>query len=252
MIALYIILGIIAFFVLLLSIRAKIHIEYKSGGDFILDASWAFLKFRILPASKKEKKPKKPKPEKPKEEPKEEEPAEEKPKEKKDNPVRIFYENERLAGFADLAQRFFDLLYRFGIRMGKCFIFDEAFLDLGVTGGDAAETALKYGKYCRSVFPAFGALCANCRVKAYNVNVYPDFVAPPGNKTEMIFTFAVIPRKMINTFVMFGVGVVFKVLLRFLKGARRKAAPDAGKAPGPQDNKAAAETNTDIPQNDNK
>ena len=247
MIALYIILGIIVFFVLLLSIRAKIHIEYKSGDKPIMSASWAFLKFSILPAEKKEKKPKKPKSEKPKEEKKPEE-QEEEPKEKKESPVKIFYENEQLAGFAELAQRFFELLYKFGIRMGKCFIFDEAFLDLGVTGSDAAETAVKYGKYCSSVFPAFGALCANCQVKDYNVNVYPDFVASPGNKTEMIFTFAVIPRKLINTFIMFGVGVVFKVLLRFLKGAKRKDAPSKDKAEPAQN--PDQDNNTDIPQTD--
>ena len=155
--------------------------EYKTGSDFIMSVKWAFLNIQILPAKKKEKKPKKPKP--PEEEkPEEEKPEEEKPKEKRDNPVKIFYENEKLAGFADLAQRFFDLLYKFGLRMGRCFIFDEAFLDLGVTGSDAADTAEKYGKYCRMVFPAFGALCANCKVNSYNVNVYPDFIAPPGNR----------------------------------------------------------------------
>ena len=205
--------------------------EYKTGGDFILTVKWAFIELKLLPAKKKEKKPKKPKP--PQEEkPKEEKPAEEKPKEKKDNPVKIFYENEKLAGFADLAQRFFNLLYKFGLRMGRCFIFDEAFLDLGITGSDSAETAEKYGKYCRMVFPAFGALCANCKVNDYNVNVYPDFIALPGNRIEMIFTFAVIPRKMINTVVMFGAGVVFKVGLRFLKGLKKRSPAPAAKNSG--------------------
>ncbi len=230
------------------------HVEYKSGGDFILTVKWAFISFQVLPAKKKEKKPKKPKP--PKEEKPKEEPAEEeKPKEPKDNPVKIFYENEKLAGFVDLAQRFFGLLYKFGLRMGRCFIFDEAFLDLGVTGSDAADTAEKYGKYCRTVFPAFGALCANCKVNSYNVNVYPDFIASPGNKTELIFTFAVIPRKMINTFVMFGVGAAFKVGLRFLRGAKKRSPAPAGKTPvKPSEPAKDTEPSTESSsvQNDNK
>ena len=53
MTALYIILGIIAFFVLILSIRITINGEFFD--EFKLDIKWLFLKIQILPAKKKDK-----------------------------------------------------------------------------------------------------------------------------------------------------------------------------------------------------
>ena len=54
--ALYIILGIIAFFVILLSIKFVVTVHYED--DVTLSVSWLFLKFGILPP-KENKKPKK-------------------------------------------------------------------------------------------------------------------------------------------------------------------------------------------------
>ena len=59
MTALYIILGIIAFFVLVLSIRITINAEFFD--EFKLDIKWMFLKIQILPAKKKDKPKKAPK-----------------------------------------------------------------------------------------------------------------------------------------------------------------------------------------------
>ena len=81
---LYVLLGIILFFVLLLSIRLTINAEYFD--EFKLSLSWLFIKINILPSENKDKpkKEKKPKEEKPKEEPSPETEPDE-PKEKKDN-----------------------------------------------------------------------------------------------------------------------------------------------------------------------
>ena len=57
MLALYIILGIIALIVLLLSVKVRIEAEYFDS--FKLRLRWLFLHFDIYPMQKKEKKPKK-------------------------------------------------------------------------------------------------------------------------------------------------------------------------------------------------
>lgn len=72
MIALYIILGIIAFIVVLLSIKITLVMDYDES--FICKVKWLFIKISLYPKPEKNKKPKKEKPkeEKPKEEDKKE------------------------------------------------------------------------------------------------------------------------------------------------------------------------------------
>ena len=72
MTALYIILGIIAFFLILLSVKVGVTVHYED--DVALTLKWLFLKFRILP--KDENKPEKEKKPKEKKEKKEEEKSE--------------------------------------------------------------------------------------------------------------------------------------------------------------------------------
>ena len=98
---LYVLLGIILFFVLLLSIRITINAEYFD--EFKLSLSLLFIKINILPSKNKDKpkKEKKPKDEKPKEEPSPETEPED-PKEKKDNIFVTFYNNQGFDGVVQL------------------------------------------------------------------------------------------------------------------------------------------------------
>ena len=75
MTALYIILGIIAFFIIVLSIPVVLDLEYTDAVR--CKVSWLFLKFTLYPFPEKKKKEKKPKEEKKEEKP--EEKKEEKP-----------------------------------------------------------------------------------------------------------------------------------------------------------------------------
>ena len=99
MTALYIILGIIAFFVLILSVRITLHGEYFD--EFKLDVSWLFLKINIFPLKKKAK----PKKEKAPKEKREEAPPKEEPQtetEKKENIFVKFYKNQGFDGVVKL------------------------------------------------------------------------------------------------------------------------------------------------------
>ena len=58
MTALYIILGIVMFFIILLSIPVVLDMTYTD--KFYLSVSWLFLKFKLLPHEEKEKKKKQP------------------------------------------------------------------------------------------------------------------------------------------------------------------------------------------------
>ena len=48
-------------------------------------------------------------------------------------------------------------------------------LALSVVGGDAADTAIKYGAVCAAVYPIFGFIDSKLDFKAKSIDVYADF-----------------------------------------------------------------------------
>ncbi len=237
LIALYIILGLIALIVLVLSVRAKVHVQYE--GSAVVDLQWLFLTIPLFPRPETEKKPKKKKEKKPEEEkPEEEKPEEEKPKKEKGgpNPIKQVLADEGFDGIWEILSRFAVLTDKFGNRFARSFIIHTMTLDLRVTGGDAAETAIEYGKWCRKIFPVAGCICSMCKVREYAVNVYPDFIAQPGVEPKLELTVGLIPRKVINSLVMYVVGIINRIGLRLVKDlihAIRHPAEPKAKTPKP-------------------
>ena len=95
MTALYIILGIILFFIAVLSIPVVLDLEYTDAVR--CKVSWLFLKFTLYPFP--EKKPKEEKPASEKKEEKSEEKKEEAAKPKKENFLKTFYNNQGICGY---------------------------------------------------------------------------------------------------------------------------------------------------------
>lgn len=209
MTALYIILGIIAFFVIVLSIPVVLDLEYTDAVR--CKVSWLFLKFDLYPFPEKKKKEEKPKEEKKEEKP--EEKKEEKPKPKKENFLKTFYNNQGLAGVIELLNNCVAALKRFSVKSIKRAVIIKKFrLDIHITEDDAAATAIKYGKVCSALYPSLGFICSNMKVKDYKVNVFADYC---GEKTtvEFVTKTAFIPRALINA----GIALVFSLLKQLLK-----------------------------------
>lgn len=208
MTVLWIILGIILFFVLLLSIPVILELEYTD--TVRCKVSWLFLKINIYPLpEKKEKKPKEEPEKKKKSKPKKEEP--EKPK--KENFLKTFYNNQGLSGVIELLRNCVAALKRFSIKFIKrAVIFKKLHLEIHITEGDAAATALKYGKVCSALYPSLGFICSNMRVKDYKVNVYADYC---GEKTsvELVTKTAIIPRALIGA----GISLCMSLIKQLLK-----------------------------------
>ena len=234
MVFLIVVASIIIFFSAILSIRAHIHAEYEHGKEFILFAKYLFFKIPILPAKEKPPKEKKEKP--PKEEKEEEKPKEDKPKSKGPNPLKALYANEGVDGILEIIKKLMLVINKFGSRMIDSFVVDEFFLDITVSDTDAATTAEEYGKMCQKVFPVVGAMCANCNVKKYSLNVDPDYL---GSSNEYAFSaeISVNPRKLINAVLLFAFGAIFKVGIRVIVGIFKK-------------DKTAPESKTEKPQED--
>ena len=216
MVALYILLGVVALLILLLSVKVRVDAEYIDS--FRAKLRWAFLSFDLYPTKPKEKKPKE---EKPKQE---EPPAPEEPKPKKPNPFKTFYENQGYEGVKQLIRDTADALGSLMKSIKKHLILDELFLFVVVSHNhDAARTAIEYGEACREIFPAMGFICSNLKVKKYDVEVEPDFLGT-FSSAQFSFSVSIRPIFLINAARVLAVRLLFKVVLKVL---RAKPAPKA-------------------------
>ena len=227
MTALAIILGIIAFFVLILSIRVTVYMTYDE--EFKLDIGWLFIKFHILPKKEKPEKEKKPKKEKePAQENADQPPAEEKPKEKKDNIIVSFYKNQGFSGVLQLLKDTVNAINGMFGTIFRHFVFRELKLYMTVGASDAAETAQLYGKTCAAVFPAMGLITSTCNVKEYDCAVRPNFmVAEKTAVFRVVLSFR--PIFATTAVVVLAFKLLFKVVFKLLKNKPKepsKTAPE--------------------------
>lgn len=107
-------------------------------------------------------------------------------------------------------------------RIYRAFVIENLKLLLKVSSGDdAAQNAIKYGKVCSAVYPSMGFICSNMKVKKYEVNVVPDFISQE-NKAQFALSLSVRPIKLTNAAVVLAFRLLFKVLLKLLKGSKKK------------------------------
>jgi len=219
MIVLYILLGIIAFFVLLLSIRVQVKSEYIDG--FVLKVKWLFISYTVYPLKKPiELKKKEPKPE---EDKKEEPKPDENINKKKDNPFKKFYDNQGFDGVMQLVSDGGYAFSKFGKSLKRHFIIDDLYLWAVISKNhDAAATAIEYGRVCQKVFPVMGYICSNFKVKRYDVSVEPDFIGSYST-AQFVFNFSLRPIFLINASIVMGVRLLFKVGFKLLFQKEKKS-----------------------------
>lgn len=214
---LYILLGIIAFFVAVLSVPFHITIGYDD--KIRVSVRYLFIKLNLLPIKekpKKEKPPKEPKPEK------EKKPKDDKPEEKKPNPLLEMVKANGYDGMMTVLSNLVRILKIYGGKLFKSVVFDEIYFYISVATGDAASTAIKYGQTCQKVYPLMGFICSNNIVKKYDIDVDTDFLA---NRTqgEFLFDMHLCIRKIINASIAMVIRLIFGVVITFIKGSKKKA-----------------------------
>ena len=220
MTALLIIIGIIAFFILLLSIKFVITVHYED--DVAVSVAWLFLKFNILPKKEKEEKPKKEKNKKKDEDsPQNKDETVKEPKKKKDNMFVRFYRNRGVSGVVQLLKDAANALGGMFKRIGRAFLFEELFIALDVGASDSADTAIKYGKVCSAAFPAMGLIVSTMRVKKYSIDIKPDFLYGK-NVAKLHTKISVRPIALINAVIILAFELLFKVVIKLLKHSKVK------------------------------
>lgn len=212
--------GIIALFILILSVPLKISLGYDE--KIRLSVKYLFIKLDILPAASKPKKEKPPKEKKPeKEKPAEDAP----PKEKKPNPIVQMVKANGYDGMMLIINNLGRILGIYSGKLLKSVVFDKIILHICVGTGDSAATAIKYGETCQKVYPVMGFICSNNLVRKYDIWVEPDFLA---NKTESEFycDMKICLRKIINASIAMVVRLIFSVVIKFITGAKNKPTED--------------------------
>jgi len=229
MIALYIILGIIALFIGLLSVPVVLRVEY--AGSVTLRLRWLFFTLLRVPAPE-DKKPRKKKKKKEKPEKEKEEKKEKKPKEDKGpNVLQRFYKYQGIPGFIELLQRAVEVLRKFRHGMWRCFKIRELRLHMVIVGGEPHELVEKYGKVCAGVYPALGWLSAHLRSRPGKVRatIAPDFTGLAEKEIACTAEISVIPRTLLAAVIMLGIRLGIKVVLNFFKGAKAPKEETKGK-----------------------
>lgn len=152
MVALYIILGILLFLLLLTLLPVRVDVRFRE--EFVLKVSYAFLRFKILPGE-----------EKPEEEKEEKKPQKEKPeKEKGEGAVPKLKRIVKRKGFSGFLESLFELIGMV-FHAGKNIVFGvkvkrfDLYLCLG-GHDDPAAAAQLYGKLCGPVYAACAELFA--------------------------------------------------------------------------------------------
>ncbi|MEG1180218.1 MAG: DUF2953 domain-containing protein, partial [Oscillospiraceae bacterium] len=97
----------------------------------------------------------------------------------------------------------------------KKIVIKELFVDLTVAGDDAADTAINYGKTCATVFPSIGVICTNMKVREYDVEIEPDFLARKCTG-DLHAVIAFRPIFILMALMGYGIKVMNKIIFKLL------------------------------------
>lgn len=175
MLWLYILLGIALFVALVMFIPITLRASYKE--DFWCAVYIGFVKLQLVPAKPKKEKKKKVKKQTPKTE------QSKKPTEKKPSLIKKYGIEWLLNLIKKVAELAVSALQDFFSHI----LIKKFSLSISVAGDDAADTAIKYGKYCAVVYPAVGTIVRVVKCKGYGVDINPNFSEKA--ETEINFDF---------------------------------------------------------------
>lgn len=175
MLWLYILLGIALFVVLVMFIPITLRASYKE--KFWCAVYIGFVKLQLVPAKPKKEKKKKVK----KQTPKTEQPK--KATEKKPSLIKKY----GIEWLLNLIKRVAELAVSALQDFFSHILIKKFSLSISVAGDNAADTAIKYGKYCAVVYPAVGTIVRVVKCKGYGVDINPNFSEKA--ETEINFDF---------------------------------------------------------------
>lgn len=189
MIALYVILGILLLIFLLLLCPVTVRLDYTDKLSVMI--RFLFLKFRISPPDKEKiEKDGKKKTAKTGMGKKDE-------KQKKEF-WRTIYEEEGFSGALHFLKGIADILKNAAQGILSHLVIRLLDVRLIIAGEDAANTAILYGGVCSAVFPLLSWICSCAKVRKYNADIRPDFIAPK-SQAEIALELSIRPIFVLGT-----------------------------------------------------
>ena len=175
MIALYIILGILLLLFLIMLIKVEVFAHYEN--EITLSVKVLFIKKTLVPTPPKKEKKKKEKKKKPEKKPpeKKKETGEEDKKEKKLNYLQKIKEKKGLTGLLSLITGAARIAGGAMKGLFSHIVIKKMDMGIALCSGDAASTAVNYGRLCSIVYPAVNVIVAATVCKSYNVTLEPVF-----------------------------------------------------------------------------
>ena len=133
----------------------------------------------------------------------------------KNNFLKTLYNAHGIDGLMLIVNRVFSYLGTYIGNLMHSLVIEEFYLDVRCNKNDAAETAIYYGEVCSALFPMLGALITRYKVRKYDINVYPDYLARTSSASFAV-SLHLYPIYLVAITVSFGVKMLFKVLLRLI------------------------------------
>ena len=169
MLWLKILIGIILVIILILMIPVGVRAEYNE--DILVELKIGFVTIKLYPP-----KPKKPKKEKEKKK-KKKKPAPEKEEEKKEEKEKkpSLLKEKGVGWFIDLIRQIAALAGGVMKDFFRHLVIKNMQISITYAGSDANDTAVKYGCFCLSVYPAVSILADVTKCRHYGVDIAPNF-----------------------------------------------------------------------------
>ncbi len=134
---------------------------------------------------------------------------------KKDSFLKTLYEAEGIDGLITIVKKVVSYTKTFFGGAVRGVVVDQLWLEVCCTRSDAASTAIYYGEVCGILFPLLGGLASRCRIKKYDVNIYPDYLARFSSASFFV-RFHITPIWYIGITLAYGMKMLFGVLVGML------------------------------------
>lgn len=250
---LYALIGIVIIVFILFSINLSFIIDYSD--KTVVTLKYLFLKFTLVDTSKpkKEKKKKKKKKGDESEESDTDEEGKEKGKPKGNSLIKQLYLDQGYDGIERMLRAVGKSLGSFFGSLYKNLVVDELYITMITAGSDAADTAIKHGKLCSWLFPVLGKFVSTCKVKNYDFDISPDFLATKSEAyvyAKLHFT----PFVVVYAVLALVVRLVFKVLIKVIFSKQKSDKSKSVKSAAKEviENSEAEVKNTNNKRNINK
>lgn len=250
---LYALIGIVVVVFILFSINLSFIIDYSD--KTVVTLKYLFLKFTLVDTSKpkKEKKKKKKKKGDESEESDTDEEGKEKGKPKGNGLIKQLYLDQGYDGIERMLRAVGKSLGSFFGSLYKNLVVDELYITMITAGSDAADTAIKHGKLCSWLFPVLGKFVSTCKVKNYDFDISPDFLATKSEAyvyAKLHFT----PFVVLYAVLALVVRLVFKVLIKVIFSKQKSDKSKSVKSAAKEviENSEAEVKNTNNKRNINK